>query len=115
MIQITDGTQSGADSVCDGENDQPIHRLVATTGVTTTAKGPAMYDQLHAYAVRAEHEIALKEMNMILANMPEREIRPGRVTRVKNWVAAHRQDRKLVVARQQSAVRPSLAGDSRNV
>ncbi len=75
-----------------------------------------MYDHLHTHAVRAEHEIALAEMNLILAHMPEREIHPGRVTRVKNWVAAHRQDRELVAVRQSEFnVAPSIAGVSRNV
>lgn len=75
-----------------------------------------MYDHLHIHAVRAERQIALTEMNLILAHMPEREIRPGRVTRLKNWVAARHQDRQLVTARQQqNTIRPSLAGDRRNV
>ena len=75
-----------------------------------------MYEVLNTHAARAEHEIALAEMNLMLAHMPEREFRTGRVTRVKNWVAAHRQDRELVAVRQQlNTVRPSVAGDGRNV
>ena len=116
MIHITEGDQCFVDSVCGGENDQPIHRLVATTGVTTATKGPAMYEVLNAHAAPAEHEVALAEMNLILAHMPEREIHPGRVTRVKNWVAAHRQDRELVTVRQSEFnVGPSIAGVGRNV
>ncbi len=75
-----------------------------------------MHDHLYAHAVRAEREIALAEMNLMLSHMPEREICPSRVTRVKNWVGAHRQDRELVAVRQQlNTVRPSVAGDGRNV
>lgn len=116
MIHITEEDRSSADSVCGGENDQPSHLLVATTGfTTTTTKGPAVYELLNAYAVRAEHEIAIAEANLLLAHRPEREIRPGRVTRLRNWVAARHQDRQLVAARQQlSTARPSLAGDRRN-
>ncbi len=72
--------------------------------------------ELLNHAVRAEHEIALAEMNLLLAHMPEREIHPGRVTRLRNWVAARHQDRQLVTAREQlNSVRPSVAGDRRNV
>ncbi len=75
-----------------------------------------MYDHLHVAAVRAEHQIAIAEALQILALMPEREIRPGRVTRLRNWVATRHQDRRLVGARQSEFnLRPSLAGDSRNV
>ncbi len=74
-----------------------------------------MYDHLYAHAVRAEHEIAIAEANLVLANMPEREIHPGRVTRLRNWIATRNQDRRPVIARQQQdIVRPSIAGDSRN-
>jgi hypothetical protein len=74
-----------------------------------------MHDHLATYEVRAENEIALAEMNLLLAHMPEREIRPGRVTRLRNWVATRHQDRQLVTARQQlNTVRPSVAGDRRN-
>ena len=72
--------------------------------------------ELLNHAVRAEHEIALAEMNLLLAHMPEREIRPGRVTRLKDWVATRQGDRQLLAARQQlNTARQSLAGDSRNV
>ena len=59
-----------------------------------------MYDHLNIHAVRAEHEIAIAEANLILANMPDRELRPGRVSRAKAWVAEHRRDRRFAVARQ---------------
>lgn len=75
-----------------------------------------MLEILNAHAARAEHEIALAETNLLLAHMPEREIRASRVARLRNWVAARHEDRQVLPARQHiSTVRPSLAGDRRNV
>lgn len=75
-----------------------------------------MYDHQHALTVRAEHEIAIAEATRVIAHMPERHIRPGRVIRLRDWIASRHQRRQRVVSGQQTGtVRPSFVGDSNNV